>query len=502
MRTTAETILSAYADPFVAAETARADFGPGDLLGGDNNTLYLCAPETEQERLRAVFSTVIQQYVDAAYVMAARSGALDPAILVMLDEAANIAPIPALAGLASTGGGQGIQLFTVFQDVAQIRKQYGDAATTIVNNHGARIVTPGQRRPRDSSLRRRGHRYGGVRPAVDDGRGGRPAFADAGHDAPADRAAERGPRSRAGFGPNGLSGSTGSADWVARLPKNGENPINWTNSPVCETQTRGIEVVKVDEADTLDRVEEVAEEGRPVTGADPLMPWAQDAVPLEQNPGGEVDDFRERRIELVVNGGRRQAPARLLALLALIGVALVVSVVALVGGHGHGDGGPGAVRRDSEPAATQVPRSPGPTTNDNRARAKAALTRRVAAKARAERHRRARRNAHRHAERHRRRQAERHRRATRKEEAASANSAATSSATAPSGDGPAEASPSSEASEPEYSEVAPTYEAPATEAPTETASPPPPPSEASPSSETAPAPETSPSEEFRGGFEG
>jgi type IV secretion system protein VirD4 len=143
VRTTAETILAAYADPFVAKETRRADFGPGDLLGGDSNTLFLCAPETEQERLRPLFSTLIQQVVDAAYTAASRRGSLDPALLLLLDEAANIAPIPALAGLAATGGGQGIQLVTVFQDLAQIRKQYGDAASTIVNNHGARILTSG-----------------------------------------------------------------------------------------------------------------------------------------------------------------------------------------------------------------------------------------------------------------------------------------------------------------------------------------------------------------------
>jgi type IV secretion system protein VirD4 len=143
VRTTAETILAAYADPFVAKETRRAAFGPGDLLGGDSNTVFLCAPETEQERLRPLFSTLIQQVIDAAYTAAARGGTLDPPLLLLLDEAANIAPIPALAGLASTGGGQGIQLLTVFQDLAQIRKQYGDAASSIVNNHGARILTPG-----------------------------------------------------------------------------------------------------------------------------------------------------------------------------------------------------------------------------------------------------------------------------------------------------------------------------------------------------------------------
>ncbi len=42
----------------------------------------------------------------------------------MLDEAANVAPIPDLDALASTGAGQGIQLVTVFQDIAQVNARY------------------------------------------------------------------------------------------------------------------------------------------------------------------------------------------------------------------------------------------------------------------------------------------------------------------------------------------------------------------------------------------
>ena len=61
----------------------------------------------------------------------------------MLDEAANIAPIPDLDGLASTGAGQGIQLVTVFQDLAQVEARYGKRAQTIVNNHRAKVFASG-----------------------------------------------------------------------------------------------------------------------------------------------------------------------------------------------------------------------------------------------------------------------------------------------------------------------------------------------------------------------
>jgi type IV secretion system protein VirD4 len=41
--------------------------------------------------------------------------AIDPPLLLCLDEAANVAPLPNLDELASTGPGQGVQLLSVFQ---------------------------------------------------------------------------------------------------------------------------------------------------------------------------------------------------------------------------------------------------------------------------------------------------------------------------------------------------------------------------------------------------
>ncbi len=52
---------------------------------------------------------------------AATGGPLDPPLLLLLDEAANIAPIPNLDEIASTGAGQGVQLLSVFQDMAQVK---------------------------------------------------------------------------------------------------------------------------------------------------------------------------------------------------------------------------------------------------------------------------------------------------------------------------------------------------------------------------------------------
>jgi type IV secretion system protein VirD4 len=91
-----------------------------------------------------VFSALVGAIVQAAVHRYERSGPLDPPLLVVLDEAANIAPLQDLDRLASTGAGMGIQLVTVCQDLAQLAARYGpDRARSIANNHRAKVVLSG-----------------------------------------------------------------------------------------------------------------------------------------------------------------------------------------------------------------------------------------------------------------------------------------------------------------------------------------------------------------------
>jgi type IV secretion system protein VirD4 len=61
----------------------------------------------------------------------------------VLDEAAHIAPLAELDGLAATCASHGIQLVTVWQDLAQVRARYGARAPTVLNNHRAKLFLPG-----------------------------------------------------------------------------------------------------------------------------------------------------------------------------------------------------------------------------------------------------------------------------------------------------------------------------------------------------------------------
>jgi type IV secretory pathway TraG/TraD family ATPase VirD4 len=141
--TTTETVLRAFADPAVAGSADRCEIDTAVLLDGGAHTLYVCAPSHEQARLRPLFTALLQQVITAAYERAATDEPVKRPLLIVLDEAANIAPLPDLDTLASTAAGIGIQLVTVWQDMAQIRNRYGDRSSTVVNNHRAKIALSG-----------------------------------------------------------------------------------------------------------------------------------------------------------------------------------------------------------------------------------------------------------------------------------------------------------------------------------------------------------------------
>ncbi|MBO0893641.1 MAG: TraM recognition domain-containing protein, partial [Acidimicrobiales bacterium] len=101
-------------------------------------------PARHQQRFQPLFSGLVTEVIDAAVELAAARGApLDPPLLVVLDEAANVAPLGDLDVLAATAAGHGVQLVTVWQDLAQISARYGQRAATVVNNHRAKVVLSG-----------------------------------------------------------------------------------------------------------------------------------------------------------------------------------------------------------------------------------------------------------------------------------------------------------------------------------------------------------------------
>jgi type IV secretion system protein VirD4 len=142
--TTLETVLTPFEDPTVAASTSTCDIDVGELLDS-GGSLYLCGPSHEQHRVQGLFAALVSAVVSEVVERAHRAGqALSPPLLVVLDEAANIAPVRDLDTLASTAAGLGLQLVTVCQDLAQLAARYGDErARTVANNHRAKVLLSG-----------------------------------------------------------------------------------------------------------------------------------------------------------------------------------------------------------------------------------------------------------------------------------------------------------------------------------------------------------------------
>jgi type IV secretion system protein VirD4 len=141
---TAEEVLAVYGNERVSASTDGHDLDLDSFLAADN-TIYLYAPAHQQRLLRPLFEAITQQVVAAAQERAALSpdGMLSPRLGLFLDEAGNCAALSDLDVLATTARGQGIQLVTVWHDKSQLEARYGPKASTILNNHRAKLFLSG-----------------------------------------------------------------------------------------------------------------------------------------------------------------------------------------------------------------------------------------------------------------------------------------------------------------------------------------------------------------------
>lgn len=81
---------------------------------------------------------------------ASPGGRLDPPLLLMLDEAANIAPLPDLGTWLAATGGDGIVTALILQSLEQARGRWGqDAAGAMMDSATIKLVLPGLAQPRD-----------------------------------------------------------------------------------------------------------------------------------------------------------------------------------------------------------------------------------------------------------------------------------------------------------------------------------------------------------------
>jgi type IV secretion system protein VirD4 len=140
---TAQALLRAYRFARVAQSARSCEITPDAVLN-QPATLYLIGDAKASKLLRPIFLALLSEIVDRAYERATLAGGrLERPLLLCLDEAGNVAPLPNLAEIASTAPSHNIQIVSIFHDLAQARSRYGQQAETVVNSHRARMLLPG-----------------------------------------------------------------------------------------------------------------------------------------------------------------------------------------------------------------------------------------------------------------------------------------------------------------------------------------------------------------------
>ncbi len=119
-----------FADPKVleATDVDHDTFDAARFLE-QSGTIYLMGSPGAQHSVAPIVAALIEDIVDEARRQAAESDSrrLESALLLMLDECANIAPLGDLPKLVAELGGLGITTAVVLQSVASARKVWGEA---------------------------------------------------------------------------------------------------------------------------------------------------------------------------------------------------------------------------------------------------------------------------------------------------------------------------------------------------------------------------------------
>jgi type IV secretion system protein VirD4 len=144
-------ILAAYRSDAVLDNAAAPNFDPRHLAT-TRDTVYVCAPARYQELVAPIVVAFLEQVRAGAYAAWTAPAPGTPAPgprtparcrTLVLDELANIAPIPDLPAMVSEGGGQGLLTLACLQDLSQARQRWGRAADGFLSLFGTKLVLPG-----------------------------------------------------------------------------------------------------------------------------------------------------------------------------------------------------------------------------------------------------------------------------------------------------------------------------------------------------------------------
>lgn len=137
-------LLAAYRSDAVLDNSSGVNFDPAAFVDS-RDTVYVCAPARHQDLAAPIVVAFLEQVRSAAYSSAgiAHASPVARPVTLVLDELANIAPLPDLPGLVAEGGSQGVLTVGCLQDLSQARVKWGRAADGFLSLFGAKLVLPG-----------------------------------------------------------------------------------------------------------------------------------------------------------------------------------------------------------------------------------------------------------------------------------------------------------------------------------------------------------------------
>lgn len=129
-------VLRAYLSEFAGPAIARA-LGAGKSLDleslwrGDAQSIYIVFPPTKIRSHANLFRCIVEGILA---VLVARTHRTQHRTLLLLDEVAQLGTLPLLITATTLLRGYGVQVWTFWQDIAQLRANYPQDWPTIINN--------------------------------------------------------------------------------------------------------------------------------------------------------------------------------------------------------------------------------------------------------------------------------------------------------------------------------------------------------------------------------
>jgi type IV secretion system protein VirD4 len=131
----AGSLLEAYRQPTIRAATTDI-FDVRKFLDGGANTLYIVASARDQQLLAPLAGGLLSTLINGAMEHPPGPGVT---LRILLDEAANIAPLRDLPAYLSQAAGHNIRIATIWQSLAQLDATYAKHADTILANSTAKL---------------------------------------------------------------------------------------------------------------------------------------------------------------------------------------------------------------------------------------------------------------------------------------------------------------------------------------------------------------------------